>query len=125
MVNISLFSQEVGKGKNLQSRNNHIKLPRVLAGVVGAGEGGTGGEESTLILYGFLVETGRDLWVSHQSTFITLVLIFFDSHGFSFFPNVFGSKLYGLETELLKNVDKELWKQPLNFAQLYKHLFPV
>lgn len=67
-------------------------------------KGGAGGEESTVILYGFLVKTRRDLWVSHQSTFIILVPIFFDSHGFSFFPNPFGSKLYGYETEQLKKV---------------------
>jgi hypothetical protein len=50
----------------------------------------------------FLVKTMRDLWVSYQSAFIILVPIFFDSHGFSFFPKVFGSKLYDHETEQLK-----------------------
>lgn len=50
-----------------------------------AGEGGVGGETNIGILYGLLVKTRRDLWVSCQSTFIILVLIF-DSHGLSFFP---------------------------------------
>lgn len=47
------------------------------------------------------------------------VPIFFDSHGFSFFPNIFGVKLYHHETEQLKNVDQKFWKQSLKFAQLY------
>lgn len=76
-------------------------------------------EERKAQSYGFLVKARRDLWVSHQSTFIILVPIFFDSHGFSFLTNVFGAKLYGHETEQLKNVDKKFWKQSLKFAQLY------
>lgn len=63
-----------------------------------------------------MVKTMRNLWVSPQSVLIIFVLIFFDSHGFSFYPNIFGLKFYGYETEQLKNIDKKFWKYSHNFA---------
>lgn len=67
----------------------------------------------------FLVKTGRDLWVSNQSTFIILVPIFFDSQSFGFIPHVFGVNVYGRETEQLENDGQKFWKQSVKLAQLY------
>lgn len=76
------------------------------------------GKHSHLIEF-FLVKTGRDLWVSNQSTFIILVPIFFDSQSFGFIPHVFGVNVYGRETEQLENDGQKFWKQSVKLAQLY------
>lgn len=105
----SHFLKRWEEGKNFQSSDNLGNLQKGRVGMcVNSAQERRQELEQRKAQSSYMVSwlKLRELWLSHQSTFIILVPIFFDSHGFSFFPNVFGVKPYGHETEQLKMLTK-------------------
>lgn len=93
------MSQRWEEDENFWSSNNHTKWPRGWGQELGEAQSSCG----------FVVTRVRGWWVSLRSAFFILLPIFFDSHGFSLFSNVFCSKRYGHEAEQLE-LGQKVWE---------------